>query len=105
MVVMKSLPLFSSQNCCVSSSVGFHPIKPNRVSYNGVVVVRAKKEENVENGEEETEKKKSKQSLFTSLTDALDFAQVRSSQDAELLEEAREATKSGGKMSREQEQM
>lgn len=43
-----------------------------------------------------------KQSLFSSVTEALDFSQVRSEQDAELLEEAREATKSGEKMSREQ---
>ncbi|CAN0919885.1 hypothetical protein LINGRAHAP2_LOCUS31715 [Linum grandiflorum] len=50
----------------------------------------------------EEPKKKSKQSLFTSLTDALDFAQVRSEKDAELLEEARENTQSGGRMSREQ---
>lgn len=53
-------------------------------------------------GQREKPKEKSKQSLFTNLTDALDFSQVRSSQDAQLLEEAREATKTGGKMSREQ---
>ncbi|KAI4306950.1 hypothetical protein L6164_030187 [Bauhinia variegata] len=45
---------------------------------------------------------KSKKSLFTSVTDALDFAQVRSAEDAQLLEDAREATTSGGRMSREQ---
>ncbi|KAG6551626.1 hypothetical protein Mapa_006705 [Marchantia paleacea] len=51
---------------------------------------------------EEKEKEKSKTSLFTSITDALDFAQTRSEKDAELLEDARSATKSGEKMSREQ---
>ncbi len=45
---------------------------------------------------------KSKQSLFGSLTDALDFSQVRSAKDAELLEEARENTRSGGRLTREQ---
>lgn len=52
--------------------------------------------------DEEEEPKKSKQSLFGSITDALDFAQVRSAEDAELLAEASESTKTGGKMSREQ---
>ncbi|KAJ0100953.1 hypothetical protein Patl1_06736 [Pistacia atlantica] len=56
--------------------------------------VSAKKEEEPE--------KKSKQSLFSSVTEALDFSQVRSQEDAQLLEDAREATKSGGKMSKEQ---
>ncbi|CAN6463247.1 unnamed protein product [Victoria cruziana] len=43
-----------------------------------------------------------KQSLFGSVTEALDFSQVRSAEDAVLLEEARDATRSGGRMSREQ---
>ncbi|XP_057789572.1 uncharacterized protein LOC131006418 [Salvia miltiorrhiza] len=54
-----------------------------------------------ENVEEEPIPKR-KQSLFESVTEALDFSQVRSARDAELLDEAREATKSGDKMSREQ---
>lgn len=57
-------------------------------------------------GEEEEEKKGKKEatktSFFTSITDALDFAQTRSEKDAELLADAREATQSGEKMSREQ---
>ncbi|XP_041995722.1 uncharacterized protein LOC121745841 [Salvia splendens] len=44
---------------------------------------------------------KRKQNLFESVTEALDFSQVRSARDAELLEEARQATKSGDQMSRE----
>lgn len=52
--------------------------------------------------EKEEEPKERKQSLFSSVTEALDFSQVRSVQDAELLEEAREKTKSGDKMTREQ---
>ncbi|XP_074568210.1 uncharacterized protein LOC141824771 [Curcuma longa] len=47
-------------------------------------------------------KSKSKQSLLGSITEALDFSQVRSTKDALLLEEAREATQSGKKMNREQ---
>ncbi|XP_075502603.1 uncharacterized protein LOC142540381 [Primulina tabacum] len=43
-----------------------------------------------------------KQNLFESVTEALDFSQVRSEEDAQLLDEARKATKSGDKMSREQ---
>ncbi|KAJ4978451.1 hypothetical protein NE237_009231 [Protea cynaroides] len=50
----------------------------------------------------EGESPKSKQSLFGSITEALDFSQVRSAEDAQLLEEARESTTSGEKMSREQ---
>jgi hypothetical protein len=43
----------------------------------------------------------SKQSLFGSITEALDLSQVRS-EDADLLYEARESTKGGGRMTREQ---
>ncbi|KAG6418551.1 hypothetical protein SASPL_120755 [Salvia splendens] len=43
-----------------------------------------------------------KQNLFESVTEALDFSQVRSARDAKLLEQARQATKSGDQMSREQ---
>ncbi|TVU36644.1 hypothetical protein EJB05_18586 [Eragrostis curvula] len=46
--------------------------------------------------------KENKQSLFGSITEALDFSQVRSEKDAELLYEAREFTKDGGRMTREQ---
>lgn len=49
-----------------------------------------------------TKEEPKKQSLFSSVTEALDFSQVRSAQDAELLEEARQATSSGERMSREQ---
>ncbi|XP_028782268.1 uncharacterized protein LOC114738392 [Neltuma alba] len=46
--------------------------------------------------------KSNKKSLFSSVTEALDFSQVRSAEDAQLLEDAREATKSGERMTREQ---
>lgn len=52
--------------------------------------------------EEDVANKEKKQSLFSSVTEALDFSQVRSAKDAELLDEARDATRSGGRMSREQ---
>ncbi|XP_073016647.1 uncharacterized protein [Primulina eburnea] len=45
---------------------------------------------------------KRKQNIFESVTKALDFSQVRSERDAQLLDEARNATKSGDKMSKEQ---
>lgn len=61
------------------------------------VVVSAKQEK-----DDEKKKNEEDTSLFTKLTDALDFSQVRSEKDAELLYEAREATKSGGKMTQEQ---
>ncbi|KAK4273777.1 hypothetical protein QN277_017108 [Acacia crassicarpa] len=48
------------------------------------------------------EPKPSKKSLFSSVTEALDFSQVRSAEDALLLEDARQATSSGERMSREQ---
>lgn len=54
-----------------------------------------------EKGSDEN-KKKTEQSLFGSITDALDFSQVRSDEDAVLLEEARDITNSGEKMTREQ---
>ncbi|GMN41158.1 hypothetical protein TIFTF001_010382 [Ficus carica] len=50
--------------------------------------------------EEESQKKK--QSLFSSVTEALDFSQVRSAEDAQLLEEARQTTGSGERMTRQQ---
>ncbi|CAL9008327.1 unnamed protein product [Prunus brigantina] len=59
------------------------------------------KTEKGEKGDKE-EPKKTKQSLFSSVTEALDFSQTRSAEDALLIEDAREATKSGEKMSREQ---
>ncbi|XP_054788522.1 uncharacterized protein LOC129294302 [Prosopis cineraria] len=46
--------------------------------------------------------KANKKSLFSSVTEALDFAQVRSAEDAQLLEDARQATRSGERMTREQ---
>ncbi|KAJ1384725.1 GATA-type transcription activator, N-terminal [Sesbania bispinosa] len=52
--------------------------------------------------QEKEEANKRKQSLFSSVTEALDFSQVRSAEDAQLIEDAREATRSGERMSREQ---
>lgn len=69
---------------------------PERITSRRCVVVRAAAKG--EKGDDKEEKK----SLFTSLTDALDFAAVRSEKDAELLQDARQATKSGEQMSREQ---
>lgn len=79
--------------CCVLPS--------SRMSSSKLVVVSAKaKKEHTQ--EEEEPKNKKKQSLFSSVTDALDFSQVRSAKDAELLDEARQKTQSGERMSKEQ---
>ncbi|XP_017256968.1 uncharacterized protein LOC108226513 [Daucus carota subsp. sativus] len=64
-----------------------------------LMVVSAKKKDEEE---AETNEPKRKQNLFESVTEALDFAQVRSEEDAQLLDDARKATKSGSKMTREQ---
>ncbi|KAH9608991.1 hypothetical protein KSS87_001919 [Heliosperma pusillum] len=96
----RTLPLSSSQNGLLPQPLPStrSTIRYIRAGHRQLRVVSAKNEDE---GDKE-ESKQSKQSLFTSITDALDFAQVRSAQDAELLENAREATKSGGQMSREQ---
>lgn len=80
-----------------SGGEGLRP-RPERITSRRCVAVRAAGKESQGKEEEEEEKK----SLFTSLTDALDFAAVRSDKDAALLQEARQATKLGEKMSREQ---
>ncbi|XP_076946100.1 uncharacterized protein LOC143617419 [Bidens hawaiensis] len=74
-------------------------------SYNKFKLLASKTEKGYkdDDGEEEEEKtKKRKQNLFESVTEALDFAQVRSAEDAQLIEDARSATQSGERMSREQ---
>ncbi|KAL6977548.1 hypothetical protein U1Q18_026346 [Sarracenia purpurea var. burkii] len=67
-----------------------------------VSISAKQQQEDEEEDEEKEDRKKNKQSLFGIVTDALDFSQVRSAEDAQLLEEAREATKSGERMSKEQ---
>ncbi|WOL04845.1 hypothetical protein Cni_G13567 [Canna indica] len=94
---MRAIPLSSSHNCYPPSFGSFNnstAMKPSK-STTRAVIVRAM-------AEEKSGEKKSKQSLFGSITEALDFSQVRSSEDAVLIEEAREATQSGKKMTREQ---
>lgn len=72
--------------------------RPSRSSNLRVSAKAAEKGEEKEDGR----RKENKQSLFSSVTEALDFSQVRSSRDAELLDDARDTTKSGGRMTREQ---
>lgn len=91
MGLMRALPLSPSTN-------GFSSAQNNLSSYKLEKVTRFR----VSAKKEEEPTKKNKQSLFSSVTEALDFSQVRSSEDAQLLEDAREATRSGGRMSREQ---
>uniref|UniRef100_A0A5B6ZMC3 GATA-type transcription activator N-terminal domain-containing protein n=1 Tax=Davidia involucrata TaxID=16924 RepID=A0A5B6ZMC3_DAVIN len=97
---LKALPLSPSYNGIFPPSLGVAKSLSKSSLYrsSNYRVVSAKLEEK----SEEEEPKKSKQSLFGSLTEALDFSQVRSAEDALLLEEARETTRSGEKMTREQ---
>ncbi|KAL8050073.1 hypothetical protein ABFX02_06G059100 [Erythranthe guttata] len=117
---IRALPLSSSQN-----GVFLHPVTAGsavkkqyycsnyryvsirKKSKIGMVVTCAKKESNnggkeEEEEEEGTKKKRRKQNIFESVTEALDFSQVRSEKDADLIDEAREATRSGERMSKEQ---
>ncbi|GFQ04400.1 hypothetical protein PHJA_002583900 [Phtheirospermum japonicum] len=95
----RTLPLPPSQNGLLaqkhSHCYSYYTNSPSKRVVNNITC--AKKE----NGADE-EPKKRRQSLFESVTEALDFSQVRSAKDAELLDEAREQTKSGERMSREQ---
>lgn len=94
-----ALPVTPSRNGLLPNSVvGKDNSKHGLIRTNSrflVVSAKAKKED------EEVPKKR-KQNIFESVTEALDFAQVRSAEDAQLLEDARQATKSGDQMSREQ---
>ncbi|XP_057979400.1 uncharacterized protein LOC131165522 [Malania oleifera] len=69
-----------------------------------VVAVSAKSAgKEMEEGENNNDSKEGKkQSLVGSVMDALDFSQVRSAEDAVLLDEARQATRSGSQMNRQQ---
>ncbi|XP_021738383.1 uncharacterized protein LOC110704874 [Chenopodium quinoa] len=94
----RTLPLSSSQNGILQSSIAPQTMRRHNYRQSNILrVVSAKKED-----EKEQQPKKKKQSLFTSVTDALDFAQARSAEDAQLIEEARETTSSGRQMNREQ---
>ncbi|CAI9091852.1 OLC1v1026952C1 [Oldenlandia corymbosa var. corymbosa] len=94
---LRALPVSTPQNGFFANRAALAPSPRLLKQQSKFVVVSAKKD-----AEEETDNKKKKQSLFSSVTEALDFSQVRSAKDAELLDEAREATQSGGRMSREQ---
>ncbi|KAF7031380.1 hypothetical protein CFC21_042719 [Triticum aestivum] len=96
-MAMRALALSPSQ----SSSFGLHQsmpsFKPSSASPARPVRAYAKADE-----QEEEKKKVPKQSLFGNITEALDFSQVRSEKDAELLYEARDSIKDEGRMTREQ---
>ncbi|GMY08374.1 potassium transporter [Fagus crenata] len=94
---LRTLPLTPHVNLPSNFGVAQNYHRFNKRSFNKFTV-SAKSEK----GDEKDESKKSNQSLFSNITEALDFSQVRSEEDAQLLEEARESTKSGEKMSREQ---
>ncbi|KAI3517496.1 hypothetical protein L1887_16711 [Cichorium endivia] len=98
---LRALPLspaFPASNFTVSKQTTLTP--PN--SYYNFRVYSSKTEKGNKDDEEDEKPKRRKQNLFESVTEALDFAQVRSAEDAQLIEDARSATQSGEKMSREQ---
>lgn len=100
---MKALPLSSSHQICPPCiSVPQYGASPTRVSTSRGVWAKSEEKDDTESNEEEKKKKKNKQSLFGAVTEALDFSQVRSAEDAQLIDEARETTGSGGRMNREQ---
>ncbi|KAB5511152.1 hypothetical protein DKX38_030186 [Salix brachista] len=94
---LRTLPSSPSRNCFLPHA----GVAQNLSSYRSSKSLNFKISAKTESGSEE-EPKKVKQSLFSSVAEALDFSQVRSAKDAELLEEARENTSSGGRMTREQ---
>ncbi|CAD5184332.1 uncharacterized protein LOC135595190 [Musa acuminata AAA Group] len=99
---MRALPLSSSHNCCPPTLGSCNSRCAPRASACSVRPGRVWAMTEEKKSGEEGATKKSKQSLFGSITEALDFSQVRSSQDAVLIEDAREITRSGKKMTREQ---
>ncbi|OMO89998.1 hypothetical protein COLO4_19452 [Corchorus olitorius] len=95
---LRALPLSPSQNTIPPHARLPQHFCSQKLNRSSAFRVSAKKDKTAE----KEEPKKNKQSLFSSVTEALDFSQVRSVKDAELLQEAREATQSGERMSREQ---
>eukprot|EP00249_Psilotum_nudum_P009617 c22045_g1_i1 orf=50-598(+) len=75
------------------------PTFPNRKRFASDAVLVRSSEQGRQVGEEETD---GQSSVFSSVADSLDYSQDRSRTDAELIDGARDATRSGEKMSREQ---
>nr|XP_043606300.1 uncharacterized protein LOC122578407 [Erigeron canadensis] len=99
---LRALPLSPAYSYSYSTSnftLSKQKLNTNNSSYK--FIISAKTEKGNKDNEDEKPKPR-KQNLFESVTEALDFAQVRSAEDAQLIEDARSATKSGEKMNREQ---
>ncbi|KAM4104103.1 hypothetical protein ACJW30_06G131100 [Castanea mollissima] len=96
---LRTLPLTPHgnlpSNFGVAQSLSNHRVSFNK-SFKFTVSAKSEKDDQKE------EPKERNQSLFGNITEALDFSQVRSAEDAQLLDEAREFTRSGGRMNREQ---
>lgn len=97
---LEALPLLSASQI-YAHVPAFPPQAPN-VRFVKAFTVRKIWAKKGEDAGKESTPKKSKQSLFGSVTEALDFSQVRSAEDAGLLDEAREATRAGGRMNKAQ---
>lgn len=96
---LRTLPLTPHGNLPSNFGVA-QSLSNNRVRFSKSFkfTVSAKSEKD----DQKEETKESNQSFFGNITEALDFSQVRSAEDAQLLDEAREFTRSGGRMNREQ---
>eukprot|EP00897_Mesotaenium_endlicherianum_P001006 jgi/Mesen1/10906/ME000095S10244 len=82
------------------SSLSGTPLTTNRLTVSGnTVATRRRHQLKIE---AKTEKEEPKESLFTSITNALDFTAVRSEKDAELLSNARDTIANEKRMSAEQ---
>ncbi|KAM7499439.1 hypothetical protein LguiA_023853 [Lonicera macranthoides] len=104
---LRSLPLSPSQTGFVPSLGVAQNLYKHSLNYNKnfklrVVSAKAEEEEEEEEDNKDGKPKRRKQNLFESVTEALDFAQVRSAEDAQLIDKARDATQSGERMTREQ---
>lgn len=99
MGVLRTLPVTPPHGNFLSNFGAAESLSKSNFKFNKKSQFRVlAKTEKGDKEEEEEEPKKWKQSLL----EALDFSQTRSEEDALLLEDARQATKSGEKMSKEQ---
>ncbi|KAJ8771059.1 hypothetical protein K2173_023384 [Erythroxylum novogranatense] len=90
---LRTLPSSPSHNCFQAVAGVTHNLSNRRLNRTSVLRVSAKS-----GGGKEEEAKETRQSFL----EALDFSGVRSAKDAQLLEGARESTRSGQRMTREQ---
>ena len=99
---LRALPLSPSQTGFVPSLGVAQNLYKQGLNYNKSFKLRVVSAKSEEEDNKDEKPKRRKQNLFESVTEALDFAQVRSAEDAQLIDKARDATQSGERMTREQ---